>query len=49
MNIDVNFLEGFVKPAAARCAADMAKSTHHRIVARIREFFEWRGIGPPDQ
>jgi len=35
-----------LNPDAARREAGMAKSTHHRAIARIRAFLERRGIEP---
>jgi hypothetical protein len=43
---DLCLLHLALKPNAARIKAGMAKSTHHRAIARIRAFFERRGIVP---
>lgn len=39
-------LHSQLRPEEARRAAGMAKSTHHRAIARIREFLVERGFSP---
>jgi len=39
-------LHSLLRPDEARCTAGMAKSTHHRAIARIREFLTKHGFSP---